>query len=388
MNFTVIGLGYVGLSNALLLSRKHTVIGYDISESRINSLKKGESYLNDIEIKRFLDEEKLNIEFTTNFEKAVSRADYLIISVPTDYDEKLKNFDVSIIENIIIRAMKVNKNLVYLIKSTVPIGFVECMKTKLETEDIIFIPEFLREGSTLYDCLYPSRIVVGEKSSRGLKLGKVFKECSMKDSVEILLTGSSEAESIKLFSNTYLAMRVGFFNELDTFCAIKGLSSEEIITGMSLDSRIGKGYNNPSFGYGGYCLPKDTRELSSNFLDILHPIVESIYQSNEFRKKFIVEEVLSTHASTIGVYRLTMKSNSDNFKNSALVDILKILQSEGKKILIYEPLADKKMYNQERIISDLEVFKKSSDIILANRIDEKLNDVLKKVYTRDIFKYN
>lgn len=388
MNFTILGLGYVGLSNALLLSRKNRVIGYDIDSKKINMLKNGISYIKDREITRFLKCKKDNLLFTDDWDEAVCEADYIVIAVPTDYDENLKNFDVSAIEKIIARVSKLNDKAAFLIKSTIPIGFVKQEREKLGNDNIIFIPEFLREGQALYDCLHPSRIIVGENSARGYRIAKMFEECSLEEKVEILLTGSSESEAIKLFSNAYLAMRVDYFNELDTFAMVEGLSTKEIILGMSLDSRIGKGYNNPSFGYGGYCLPKDSKELSANYRGIPNDIIQSIPRSNDTRKEFIINDILSKKVDVVGIYRLTMKSGSDNFKNSAQVEILKSLKKRGKNIIVYEPLLQAESIDKCLVIKSLQEFKELSGIILANRFESCLADVNDKVYTRDIFEYN
>lgn len=388
MNFTVLGLGYVGLSNALLLSRKNNVIGYDIDAKKINMLKDGNSYIKDREIIRFLKCKKDNLTFTDNLNNAISNADYIIIAVPTDYDDNLNKFDTSIIENVIKEVSKINKKALFLIKSTVPIGFVKKERNIIGNENVISIPEFLREGQALYDCLHPSRIIVGENSERGYKIAKSFEECALEERVEILLTGSSEAEAIKLFSNAYLAMRVDYFNELDTFAMEQGLNAKQIISGVSLDNRIGKGYNNPSFGYGGYCLPKDSKELSGNNIGILHSIIKEIPKSNDARKNYIIKDILSKKANLVGIYRLTMKTGSDDFRNSAQIDILKSLKKTGKNIIIYEPLLEVEAVDKCLVINDLQEFKELSNIIVANRVDSLLIDVSDKVYTRDLFNYN
>ncbi|MEY8538328.1 nucleotide sugar dehydrogenase [Lactococcus muris] len=385
MKFSVIGLGYVGLSNALLLGRRHSVVGYDISWSRVQCLQNQHSYLEDEEIIESLHTENPRLNFTTDLQKTVDFADYIIIAVPTDYNDKRGDFDTGLVEQVIEDVLNIKKDAVILIKSTVSVGFVDKVRKKHKTKNIIFVPEFLREGRALYDCLHPTRIIVGERSKRASMLGNIFKECSLEKEVEVLLAGSSEAEAIKLFANTYLAMRVSFFNELDTFAASKHLDAKEVITGIALDDRIGKYYNNPSFGYGGYCLPKDAKALKASYSNIPQEIIGAITRSNELRKKYIEDEICSKNSRVIGIYRLTMKKDSDNFKNSALVDIMRSLKRKGKRIVIYEPLLEIDHFEGIKVVNDLMAFKAESDVILANRYDMYLDDVLTKVYTRDAF---
>ncbi|WP_430602154.1 UDPglucose 6-dehydrogenase [Enterococcus sp. DIV0724b] len=383
---SVFGLGYVGLANALLLSQQEKVKAYDIVTDKVEGLKKGISPLEDDEIKRFLDRTDLNLEFTNDFEDAVLFADYMIISTPTDYDEQKNYFNTSTVENVIERALSIRKDAVFIIKSTVPVGYTDSLREKYQTENIIFSPEFLREGQALYDNLYPSRIVVGECSDRGREIADIFLNNTVDKTSPILLTHATEAEAIKLFSNTYLALRVAYFNELDTYAESRGLDSKQIIEGVGLDPRIGSHYNNPSFGYGGYCLPKDTKQLRANYDKVPNDIISAIVEANKTRKDFIAEQILAKHPKTVGIYRLTMKADSDNFRYSSIQGIMKRLKAKGVTVVVFEPtLTEETFYNSE-VVKDLQSFKELSDVIVTNRMEDDLADVSEKVYTRDIFK--
>lgn len=386
MKISVFGLGYVGLANALLLSQNEDVVAYDIIAEKVTMLNKKESTIVDKEIGDFFENKTLNIEFTTDFEKAVKHAEMCIIATPTDYDEKKNYFNTSTVEDVIQKALKINKDSLFIIKSTIPVGHTKKLKEKFNTDNIIFSPEFLREGKALYDNLYPSRIVIGEKSERAKKIADSLLYNSYKKTTPILFTDSTEAEAIKLFANTYLALRISYFNELDTYAESRGLDTKQIIDGVSLDPRIGNHYNNPSFGYGGYCLPKDTKQLLSNYDQVPNNIISAIVDSNRTRKDFIATQILAKRPKKVGIYRLTMKANSDNFRYSSIQDVMKKIQVEGVEIVIYEPKFEEPIFCNSRIIKDLNEFKDLSDIIVANRFESELEDVKEKVYTRDIFK--
>lgn len=385
MNISVFGLGYVGLANALLLSQTEHVKAYDIVKEKVNLLRQGKSPLEDKEIHEFLKRDDLNIEFTNDFEDAVKFADYLIIATPTDYDEVKNYFNTSTVEDVIEKALAIRPDATFIIKSTVPVGYTLDVMVRFNTENIIFSPEFLREGKALYDNLYPSRIVVGEVSDRGKEIAAMFKDSCIKEEVPVLLTHSTEAEAIKLFSNTYLALRVAYFNELDTYAESRGLDSRQIIEGVGLDPRIGSHYNNPSFGYGGYCLPKDTKQLRANYEDVPSNIIGAIVEANTTRKDFIADQIIAKKPKVVGIYRLTMKANSDNFRYSSIQGIMKRIKAKGIEVVVYEPTLDATKFYHSRVIKDLDEFKDLSDVIVTNRFEEILKDVENKVYTRDIF---
>lgn len=385
MRVSVFGLGYVGLANALLLSQNEEVIAYDIVDAKIDMLKNKKSPLEDKEICEYLDRDDLRLEFTSNFEKAVNYGDYLIIATPTDYDEKMNYFNTSTVEDVIKKAIAIRPDAKFIIKSTVPVGYTLNVKAKFNTENIIFSPEFLREGKALYDNLHPSRIVVGEVSDKGQEIANMFKENALDKDVTVLLTHSTEAEAIKLFSNTYLALRVAYFNELDTYAETRGLDSRQIIEGVGLDPRIGSHYNNPSFGYGGYCLPKDTKQLRANYEDVPSNIIGAIVDANTTRKDFIANQILAKNPKTVGIYRLTMKANSDNFRYSSIQGIMKRIKAKGIEVVVYEPSLNEETFFNSKVIKDFEKFKDISDIIVSNRFESILEDVKEKVYTRDIF---
>lgn len=385
MNISVFGLGYVGLANALLLSQTEHVKAYDIVNEKVNLLSQRKSPLEDKEIHEFLKRDDLNIEFTNDFEDAVKYADYLIIATPTDYDEVKNYFNTSTVEDVIEKALAIRPDATFIIKSTVPVGYTLDVKARFNTENIIFSPEFLREGKALYDNLYPSRIVVGEVSDRGKEIAAMFKDSCIKEEVPVLLTHSTEAEAIKLFSNTYLALRVAYFNELDTYAESRGLDSRQIIEGVGLDPRIGSHYNNPSFGYGGYCLPKDTKQLRANYEDVPSNIIGAIVEANTTRKDFIADQIIAKKPKVVGIYRLTMKANSDNFRYSSIQGIMKRIKAKGIEVVVYEPTLDAAEFYHSRVIKDFDDFKDLSDVIVTNRFEEILKDVENKVYTRDIF---
>ncbi len=386
MKICVVGAGYVGFSLSVLLSVKNDIIVYDIDKEKINMINNNISPIEDEDIYLYLNNKNLNLKATCNYQVAFKNSKYIIICTPTNFDSKTNSFDTSSIEDVITKIKSVNKNAIIIIKSTVPIGYTNLIKNKYNMK-IIFSPEFLREGKALHDNLYPSRIIIGSNLSEGKEFAEILRTSSDNPSVNILYMNSDEAESVKLFSNTYLAMRIAFFNELDTFALDKGYSSKNIINGVSLDPRIGDYYNNPSFGYGGYCLPKDSKQLYSDYRNIPENLIEAIINSNNTRKKYIANYIKNKKPSIVGIYRLTMKSNSDNFRESSIIDIIKMLKNNGINIIIYEPKLDDNTYLDCEVINDLSKFIDMSSIILANRIDKNIEDN-KKIFTRDVFNNN
>lgn len=385
MKIAVAGTGYVGLSLATLISKKYEVVALDVLEEKVNMINNRISPIKDLEIEKYFEENELNLKATLDYKEAFIGADFIIVCTPTNYDEEKNFFDTSSIEDVIEKVIALKLDTPIFIKSTIPVGYIASVKEKYGIDNVIFSPEFLREGRALYDNLYPSRIIVGEISDRAEKFANLLKDCCLKEDVDIKFMNSTEAEAVKLFANAYLALRVSFFNELDTYAEIKGLNSKDIIDGVCLDPRIGDHYNNPSFGYGGYCLPKDTKQLLANYNNVPQNIIEAIVKSNDTRKKHIADMILSKSPKCVGVYRLTMKTGSDNFRSSAIQTIIEILKKENVEIIIYEPTIDAVEFNECKLENNLNSFKENSDVIIANRIDECLSDVKDKVYTRDLF---
>lgn len=386
MKIAVAGTGYVGLSIATLLSQKHEVIALDVIPEKVEKINNRISPIQDEYIEKFFKEKELKLKATLDYKEAFTNAEYIVISTPTNYDDEKDYFDTSSVEDIIQKVKEMNIETTMIVKSTIPVGFVESMKEKYGVDNLIFSPEFLREGKALYDNLYPSRIIIGEKSERAEKFVNLLVEGALKEDIVVKYMGSTEAEAVKLFSNTYLALRVAYFNELDTYAELKELNTDEIIQGVSLDPRIGDYYNNPSFGFGGYCLPKDTKQLKANYKSVPENIISAIVESNKTRKDHIANMVLKRNPKVVGIYRLTMKSGSDNFRASAIQGIMKRLKAEGVEIVIYEPTINEELFFNNKVINNLETFKNNSDIIIANRLENDLLDIQGKVYTRDIFK--
>ncbi len=385
MKITVVGTGYVGLSLAVLLARHHQVVALDIDEIKVNKINQGISPIEDDDISHALASDKLQLKATLDPIEAYLDTSWVIVATPTDYDAETNLFNTRSVETVVLQAQQYSPQSTVIIKSTIPVGFTERLKQEHDLNNILFSPEFLREGKALHDNLYPSRIVVGEQSERGKSFAKILLNASRKDDVPVLLTGNTEAEAIKLFSNTYLAMRVAYFNELDTYAAVHGLDSRQIIDGVGLDHRIGRHYNNPSFGYGGYCLPKDTKQMLANYQNVPQNLIEAIVKANGTRKDFVASDILKGKPNTVGIYRLVMKAGSDNFRSSSIQGVMKRIKAKGVQVVVYEPTLREYEFYGSKVINDLKLFKDTCDVIVANRMSDSLSDVASKVYSRDLF---
>ena len=385
MKIAVAGTGYVGLSLATLLSVKNEVVALDVIPEKVEKINSRISPIQDEYIEKYFKEKNLNLKATLDYKEAFTGAKFIIISTPTNYDSEQNYFDTSSVEDIIKKVISMNIDTTMVVKSTIPVGFIESIKKKYNIDNIMFSPEFLREGKALYDNLYPSRIIVGEKSKRAEEFANLLKKSCLKEDVVIKYMNSTEAEAVKLFANTYLALRVAYFNELDTYAELKGLNTKDIIDGVCLDSRIGNHYNNPSFGFGGYCLPKDTKQLKANYKDVPENIISAIVESNRTRKDHIANMIIKRNPKVVGIYRLTMKSGSDNFRASAIQGVMKRIKGKGIEVIVYEPTLKEDNFFNSKVVNDLNEFKKLSDVIIVNRIDDNIKDVENKIYTRDIF---